>query len=64
MNKHTRRNTEEDLWNWAERRETAAWPEQAKTEAGSSLAAGALRPTGTMMRRWFSLLGFARSKRG
>ena len=61
MNKHTTRNSEEDLWNWAERRDTAILTEPSKT---SLLAATVTRPTEAMARRWLSLLGFPRSRRG
>lgn len=61
MNKHTTRYSEEDLWNWAERRDAPVLIEPSKA---SLLAVTVARPTGAMAKRWLSLLGFSRSKRG
>ncbi|CAN5826792.1 hypothetical protein BH09VER1_BH09VER1_41980 [soil metagenome] len=61
MNKHTTRNSEEDLWHWAERRDAPVLPEPSK--AGLMVTTVA-RPTEAMAKRWLLLLGFSRSKRG
>jgi hypothetical protein len=61
MNKHTTRDSEEDLWNWAQRRDAAIFPEPPKA---SVLPSTGTRPTEAMAKRWLSLLGFSRSKRG
>lgn len=61
MNKHTTRNSEEDLWNWAERRDTAILAEPSKA---GLLVTSVTQPTEAMAKRWLSLLGFSRSKRG
>lgn len=61
MNKHTTRDSEEDLWNWAQRRDAATFAEPSKA---SLLPVAVTRPTEAMAKRWLSLLGFSRSKRG